>query len=113
MNICMNGIETRYITLAAASALEAGDLAKVSAANTAGPAGASEDFIGPVAAVREGLASVQTHGYCRLSYTGSAAPTLGWCKLAADGAGGVTTGSGREHLVVEVDAKNKAVGLFL
>ena len=114
MKLSMNGIEARHITLAAGDGLTAGALCKITAACTAGAAASGEAFVGPVTAVRAGLACVQLGGYCELPYTGSSAPTLGYCKLAADGTGGVTTNaSGREYLVVEVDTTGKTVGLFL
>jgi len=72
------------------------------------PCSGGEDFCGTVCSVgRDGkVCSVVLGGLVRLPFSGTA-PGLGWTALAADGQGGVTAGSGREYLVVDVDEAGK------
>lgn len=71
-------------------------------------------FFGVALACEDGFAAVQTKGYVRLKYSGTA-PAVGFGKLAADGTGGVKTdaGTGGEFLIVDVDAGDMTLGFML
>lgn len=69
-------------------------------------------FCGIARSVREGCASVQMGGYMRLPYTGTA-PSFGVTNIAADGNGGIKSGTGRTVVVVEVDTAAMECGFIL
>ena len=52
-----------------------------------------------------------------MTYSGSAAPALGWNSLVADGSGGLRLAAsgetGRDCLVVSLNTAEKTMGLFL
>lgn len=71
-------------------------------------------FFGVSLACVDGFAAVQTQGYIRLKYSGTA-PEVGFGKLSADAVGGVKTdaANGREFLIVDVDTGDKTLGFML
>lgn len=101
MNVSYEEIGQVYGTFAAQE-VAAGEVCKVSGNGQVSGCSAGEKFCGVVGSVRGGWAGVQLRGFARVSYTGTA-PVPGYAELAADGNGGVKTGSGREYLVVSVD----------
>ena len=103
-DICLQGYNSRYITMQADGKMEPGDLVVVSGNNTVKKAAAGK-FVGVAHAVRGDYVLVQTGGF--------AAPTVGFATLAADSnADATTSASGREVLVTEVDATAKTVGVL-
>ena len=59
------------------------------------------------------FAAVQTGGYVKLAYSGTA-PAVGFAKLVSNGDGGVKLAeTGGEFLVVDVDTVGKTAGLML
>lgn len=85
---------------------EAGDVCKVVGNGKVGPCADGDKFIGVMEGIRKGAAAVQMKGFAEVSYSGTD-PALGYVNLAADGNGGVKTGSGREYLVVCVNESAK------
>lgn len=113
MTISMNGFGAAYATLEAAAGLEPGIVA-LSGNRKVDAAAAGKAFAGVAVSVRDGLALVQLSGVCRLPYTGTTAPTVGYCKLVADGAGGIKVAdTGRELLVTAVDSTGKTAEVLL
>ena len=108
-DICLQGYNSRYITMQADSKMEPGDLVVMSGNNTVKKAAAGK-FVGVAHAVRGEYVLVQTGGFAVLPYSGTA-PTVGFATLAADSnADATASASGREVLVTEVDATAKTVG---
>lgn len=89
-----------------------GDLLKMSENDTVAPAANGEEFIGIAVCVRNGIASVATNGFARVSYSGSAMP-LGAAYIAADGQGGVCVKAGGKKVsVLNIDTENNTVGFI-
>ena len=110
-DICLQGYNSRYITMQADGKMEPGDLVVMSGNNTVKKAAAGK-FVGVAHAVRGDYVLVQTGGFAVLPYSGTA-PTVGFATLAADSnADATTSASGREGLVTEVDATAKTVGVL-
>ena len=86
-----------------------GSLVTVTENGTVGPASSTSQFCGIARAVRNGMCSVQLHGYAALSYMG-APPNHGYCSiLANDDAQSLIVMEGenaRSILVLEVDGEN-------
>ena len=102
-DICLQGYNSRYITMQADGKMEPGDLVVMSGNNTVKKAAAGK-FVGVAHAVRGDYVLVQTGGFAVLPYSGTA-PTVGFATLAADSnADATASASGREVLVTEVDA---------
>ena len=102
-DICLQGYNSRYITMQADGKMEPGDLVVMSGNNTVKKAAAGK-FVGVAHAVRGDYVLVQT---------GGTAPTVGFATLAADSnADATASASGREVLVTEVDATAKTVGVL-
>lgn len=114
MSIFLNGIDAKYITLQAGTALNAGKVCCMQKNCTVQDAAQDGDFIGVTRSVRGNLACVQIAGYVTLPCSGGIT-TPGFLKLCADENGGVkvSADSGREYLVVEIDEQAGTVGLFL
>ena len=104
-DICLQGYNSRYITMQADGKMEPGDLVVMSGNNTVKKAAAGK-FVGVAHAVRGDYVLVQTGGFAVLPYSGTA-PTVGFATLAAD-----SNADGREVLVTEVDATAKTVGVL-
>ena len=103
-DICLQGYNSRYITMQADGKMEPGDLVVMSGNNTVKKAAAGK-FVGVAHAVRGEYVLVQTGGFAVLPYSGTA--------LAADSnADATASASGREVLVTEVDATAKTVGVL-
>lgn len=110
-DICLQGYNSRYITMLADGEIAPGDLVVMSGNNTVKKA-ASGKFVGVAHAIRGGYVLVQTGGYAVLPYSGTA-PTVGFATLAADSnADAVADASGREVLVTEVDAAAQTAGVL-
>lgn len=104
MNISYKGIGETCATFEVASGvtLTEGMPVKLSANGTVTACASADKFIGVVESVREGFASVIVGGFVTAAMSGTA-PALGYVALVADGAGGVTAGSGNSYLIVSVD----------
>ena len=89
----------------AQSGCQGGQVCKVSANGTVAPCAAGDKFCGVVEGVRGGIAAVQVAGFATVAVSGTV--NVGYVNLCADGAGGVKSGTGREYLVVSVDAAAK------
>ena len=115
MKSSFEGIGQWAATFACSGDVAEGQVVKVSANGEVSACSDGEKFCGMAAVVgRDGAAcSVVLGGMVTAAYTGSA-PALGWSGLSANGSGGVKANtSGREHLVVDVDAANMMVTFVL
>ena len=104
MNVSFEEIGRLAVTFAQ-SGCQGGQVCKVSANGTVAPCAAGDKFCGVVEGVRGGVAGVQVAGFATVAVSG--AVNGGYVNLGADGAGGVKSGTGREYLVVSVDAAAK------
>lgn len=102
MNVSFEDIGHLAVTFAA-EGCEAGQVCRLTDSGTVGPCAEGDSFCGVVEGLRKGFAAVQVEGFARVGFT-APAPAVGYGSLCADGNGGVKTGSGREYLVVSVDA---------
>lgn len=110
-----DGIGQWAATFTCAKDIAEGEMVKVSENGAVTACADGDKFAGQAAVVgRDGAAcSVVLGGMVTVPYTGSA-PALGWSNLSANGTGGVkTAASGREHLVVDVDATGMLVTFVL
>ena len=96
-DICLQGYNSRYITMQADGKMEPGDLVVMSGNNTVKKAAAGK-FVGVAHAVRGEHVLVQTGGFATLAADSNADATA--------------SASGREVLVTEVDATAKTVGVL-
>ncbi len=113
MKLSFEGIGQWAATFACSEAAE-GELVKVEGSGSVGPCAAGDGFCGQVLSVSRGgdACTVALGGMVTAGYSG-AAPTLGWCALSSNGDGGVTAGSGRSYLVVDVDTAGETVTFAL
>ena len=88
-----------------------GQVCKVSGNAAAAPCAAGDKFCGIVEHVRGAHAAVQVAGFAEVKITGTV--NVGYVNLCADGNGGVKAGTGREYLVVSVDASAKTAVIKL
>ena len=88
---------------------QGGQVCKGSANGTVAPCAAGEKFCGIVEGVRSGFAAVQVEGFAEVAVSGTV--NAGYVNLCADGNGGVKAGSGREYLVVSVNADTATIML--
>lgn len=103
MNVSFDGIGHISATFATDSA-QVGNLCKMAENGKVAPCEDGGAFCGKVESVRKGFAGVQLHGFTEVSYTGTA-PKVGYQILVANGKGGVKVHtSGKDYLVVDVDA---------
>lgn len=110
-NSCLQGYNSRYITMKCSGKAAPGDLVVMSGNNIVKKA-ASGKFMGVIHSMRDEYALVQTGGFVVLHYSGED-PAVGFVKLASDAAGdAVKSDSGREVLVIEVDTTEKNVGIL-
>ena len=110
MNVSFEEIGRMAVTFAQGGC-ESGQVCKVSANGTVAPCAAGDKFCGIVEGVRGGFAAVQVAGFASVAVSGSL--NVGYVSLCADGAGGVKAGTGREYLVVSVDANAKTAVIKL
>lgn len=113
MNVSLNGFNSKNATFISSS-VSKGDLVSMSANNTVSAAAANAVFCGVCIDSRDGYATVQLCGYCKIPYTGTA-PAVGYASLVSDGAGAAKTASsgGRSVLVTDVDTTAKTIGIIL
>lgn len=116
MSVAFNGIENQVVTFQTGSTA-AGNPVVMSANNTVKNAAGGAAPVGILLSKRSGHGAVQIRGYVQVSYSGSAAPGLGWNSLVADGSGGMRLAAsgetGRNCLVVNLNTADKTMGLFL
>jgi len=116
MSVAFNGIDNQVVTFQAETG-EAGNTMSMEDNNrvTKAPSGAAP--VGVLLNKRCGHGAVQIRGYVQVSYSGSAAPSLGWNQLVANGNGGMRLAAsgenGRSCLVVNLNTIEKTMGLFL
>ena len=108
MNVSFEEIGRLAVTFAQ-DGCESGAVCKVSANGTVAPCAAGDKFCGLVEGIRGGAAAVQVVGFARVRVSGSV--NVGYVSLCADGTGGVKAGTGREYLVVSVDADTAVIKL--
>ena len=108
MNVSFEEIGRMAVTFAQ-DGCESGQVCKVSENGTVAPCAAGEKFCGIVEGVRGDFAAVQVAGFATVAVSGSVG--VGYVNLCADGQGGVKAGSGREYLVVSVNADTATIML--
>ena len=108
MNVSFEEIGRLAVTFAQ-DGCAAGQVCKLGSDGSVTACAAGDKFCGIVEGVRGGFAAVQMEGFATVSITG--AVNLGYVNLCADGAGGVKAGSGREYLVVQVNADTAVIKL--
>lgn len=108
MNVSFEEIGRLAVTFAQ-DGCESGQVCKVSANGTVAPCAAGDKFCGVVEGVRGGVAGVQVAGFATVAVSGSL--NVGYVNLCADGNGGVKAGTGREYLVVSVEADTAVIKL--
>ncbi len=116
MSVAFQGMGSMVVTFQADLATT-GNFAALVSNNTVKNANGGVAPVGLILNKRNDHAAVQTQGYIQANYSGDTAPSLGLQKLVADGTGGLrlegTGETGRTCLVVNLDADNKTMGLFL
>ena len=108
MNVSFEEIGRLAVTFAQ-DGCESGQVCKVSANGTVAPCAAGDKFCGVVEGVRGGVAGVQVAGFAAVAVSGSL--NVGYVNLCADVNGGVKAGTGREYLVVSVEADTAVIKL--
>ena len=108
MNVSFEEIGRMAVTFAQ-DGCESGQVCKVSENGTVAPCAAGEKFCGIVEGVRGDFAAVQVAGFATVAVSGSVG--VGYVNLCADGQGGVKAGSGKEYLVVTVNADTATIKL--
>lgn len=112
MSISYDEIGALHVTVPAGTCVE-GKICKVGTDGKAAAAASGDKFCGVAKVVKNGLASVQLHGFATVSYSGNA-PAMGITALSADGTGGVKSDSiGRSYLIVAVDTVAKTATIEL
>ena len=101
MNVSFEEIGRLAVTFAQ-SGCKAGQVCKLNADGKAVPCAAGDKFCGIVEGVRSGFAAVQVEGFATVAVSGTV--NVGYVNLCANGNGGVKAGTGREYLVVCVNA---------
>lgn len=110
-DICLQGYNSRYITMLAEGEMAPGDLVAMSANNTVKKA-VSGKFMGIVHSMRGEYALIQTGGFAVLHCSGEL-PTVGFASLLADSNADTVKGDGgREVLVTEVDSESQNIGVL-
>lgn len=111
-DICLQGYNSRYITMLCDGEAAPGDLVVMSANNTVKKA-TSGKFMGVIHSMRGEYALIQTGGFTVLHYSGED-PTVGFVGLMADSNADAVKGEGgREVLVTEVDTAAKKCGYLI
>lgn len=112
MNVSLCGFNFNSATFSASS-IQKGAVVAMSGNLAVAAAAGDAAFCGVCLDCRDGYATVQLSGYCRVKYS-STAPSVGYATLAADGKGGVKKAdSGVTLLVTDVDATSGTVGVIL
>ena len=112
MKVSFEGIGEQVVSFATTGTVK-GAFVKMSSNNTVAACASADNFIGFCINNEGGFAEVQTHGYIKCPYTGTA-PAVGYSLLAADTNGRVKGAqTGREYLVLDVDTTAKTVGFIM
>lgn len=112
MNVSLCGFNFNAATFSASS-VKKGAVVALSGNLTVAEAAEDAAFFGVCIDCRDGYATVQLSGYCRVAYSATA-PSVGYVTLAADGKGGVKKAdSGVTLLVTDVDTASGTVGVIL
>ena len=101
MNVSFEEIGRLAVTFAQ-EGCESGQVCKLGSDGKVTACAAGDKFCGVVEGIRGGFAAVQVEGFATVRISG--AVNVGYVNLCADGSGGVKSGTGREYLVVQVDA---------
>lgn len=112
MTVSTNGFMAESLTLIGDPSISFGEAVKLSENNTVASCENGDTFCGIVTHEKNGICAVQLHGTVTVPFTGSA-PAVGYTGLCADGNGGVSTGSGREYLVLSVNKTDSTVTFIL
>ena len=112
MRVSYEGIGYLAMTLPSNSA-EEGQLCMVNAVGQVDKCDEGESFCGFVEIVRDGMAAMQIEGTVEVGYTGPT-PLAGYTKLSSNGKGGVKADtSGREYLVLSMNAEKATITIKL
>jgi len=115
VKVSFEGIGESVVTFynSKTAAASAGTPVKMSGNGEVSACADGNRFFGAALACDADFAAVQTGGYVKLVYSGTA-PTVGFVKLASDGDGGVKLAeTGGEFLIIDVDTVGKTIGLML
>lgn len=113
MKVSFEGLGELVASFYKGSGAEKGKLVKVSANSTVAAAADGEVFAGMCIHSDDGFADVMLSGCVTCAYTGTA-PTVGYAKLVSAGNGAVkVAASGREYLVLNVDASASTVSFAM
>ena len=108
MNVSFEEIGRLAVTFAQ-DGCESGQVCKLGSDGKAVSCAAGDKFCGVVEGIRSGFAAVQVEGFAAVAVSG--AVNVGYTALCADGNGGVKAGTGREYLVVSVNAGTAVIKL--
>lgn len=112
MKVSFEGIGEQVVSFAATGNVK-GNFVKMSGNGTVAACASADNFVGFCIETEGGFADVQTHGYIRCPYTGTA-PAVGYSQLTADANGKVKSAqTGREYLVLTVDTTAKTIGFIM
>lgn len=119
MSVSFDGIGEMAVTFEATADVKAGYPVKMSGNCKVDVCNDGDSMSGVAIYVSEdNYATVQLKGYISMEYSGTTAPAVGYCYFLADGTGKVKVDTaaektGREYLVVDVDATAKTVGFYM
>lgn len=116
MSISFEGIGQVLATFEVEENVTEGCVVTVTADSTVGLGQAGDLFCGVlVRSEEDGFGAVQIEGMATVSYSGSAAPAVGFETLASDGAGGVKAveSGGFVYLVLSVDEESRTAVIKL
>ena len=115
MKVSFGGIGESVATFynSESAGASAGNLVKVSGNGEVAACANGNAICGLCISADDNFAAVQISGFVKATYSGTA-PVLGHVKLSAAGGNVVKAdSSGREYLVIELDAAAKTVGFIL
>lgn len=116
MNISFEGIGQVLATFQVESGVTEGCVVAMTGNNTVGQGAQGSLFCGVlVGAEEDGMGAVQIEGIASVSYSGTAAPTVGYNLLVCDGEGGVEAveNGGIDYLVLSVDTDSRTAVIKL
>lgn len=116
MDVCFEGVGQVAATFRVDGEVQPGMAVTLTGSGTVGPGKGGEALCGVLlGGVRRGAAAVQIGGVAKVSYSGTAAPAVGWQGLACNGQGGVktVTAGGLSCLVLAVDEDEKTAVIKL
>lgn len=113
MKVSFEGLGELVASFYKGSNAEKGKLVKLSANSTVAATSDGEAFVGMCIHSDDAFADVMLSGCITCTYTGTA-PVVGYAKLVSAGGGSVkTAASGREYLVLNVDASASTISFVM